>query len=75
MTMSEAEPMTDPIIKKLEELKRAVEEGRVVRISGVRVRKIEYQATRRGGIMVIVNDGELVDYAKRLLTRRIEVEP
>jgi hypothetical protein len=64
----------DPIIKKLEELKRAVEEGRVVRISGVRVRKLEYQQTRRGGVIVVINDGELVDYAKRLLTRRIEVE-
>jgi hypothetical protein len=67
--------MSDEIlIKKLEEIKRAVEEGRVVRISGVRVRKLEYQATKRGGIIVIINDGELVDYAKRLLTRRIEIE-
>jgi hypothetical protein len=64
----------DPVLKRLEELKRAVEEGRVVRISGVRVRKLEYQQTRRGGVVVIINDGELVDYAKRLLTRRIEVE-
>ncbi|MGC9050631.1 hypothetical protein [Pyrobaculum sp.] len=68
--------MSDEIlIKKLEELKRAVEEGRVVRISGVRVKKLEYQATKRGGVIVIINDGELVDYAKRLLTRKIEVEP
>ncbi|MGC9052145.1 hypothetical protein [Pyrobaculum sp.] len=64
----------DPVLKRLEELKRAVEEGRVVRISGVRVKKLEYQQTRRGGVVVIINDGELVDYAKRLLTRRIEVE-
>jgi hypothetical protein len=65
--------MSDVIIKKLEELKKAVEEGRVVRISGVRVRKIEYQVTRRGGIIVVINDGELVDYAKRLLMRKIEI--
>jgi hypothetical protein len=64
----------DVILKRLEEIKRAVEEGRMVRISGIRVRKIEYQVTRRGGIIVIVNDGELIDYAKRILTRRIEVE-
>jgi hypothetical protein len=67
--------MSNPILKRLEELKRAVEEGKVVRISGVRVKKLEYQATKRGGIIVIINDGELVDYAKRLLTRKIEVEP
>jgi hypothetical protein len=66
--------MSDAIIKRLEELKKAVEEGRVVRISGIRVRKIEYQTTQRGGIIVVINDGELVDYAKRLLTRRIEIE-
>jgi hypothetical protein len=65
--------MSDIIIKKLEELKRAVEEGKVVRISGVRVRKLEYQVTRRGGVIVIVNDGEIVDYATRLFARKIEV--
>ncbi|AET32346.1 hypothetical protein P186_0905 [Pyrobaculum ferrireducens] len=61
-------------LKKLEEIKRAVEEGRVVRISGILVRKLEYKTTRRGGIIVIVNDGELIDYASKLLNnRRIEI--
>jgi hypothetical protein len=61
-------------LKKLEEIRRAVEEGRVVRISGVLVQKLEYKTTQRGGIIVIVNDGELIDYASKLLNnRRIEI--
>jgi hypothetical protein len=72
--MSEnVEPMSDPVLRRLEELKRAVEEGRVVRISGVRVRKLEYQTTKRGGVIVVINDGEIIDYATRILSRKIEV--
>jgi hypothetical protein len=40
----------DLIIKRVEEIKRVVEEGKVVRISGMRVRKPEYKTTRRGVI-------------------------
>ena len=67
--------MSDEVLlRKLEEIKRAVEEGKMVKISGIRVRKLEYQTTRRGGVIVIINDGELVDYARRFFTRKIEVE-
>jgi hypothetical protein len=64
---------TEYIIKKIEEIKKAVESGRHVRISGIKVNKIEIGQSRRGGIIVIINDGEIVDYAIRLLSRRIEI--
>ncbi|MGC8584418.1 MAG: hypothetical protein ACP5MH_11945 [Thermoproteus sp.] len=68
--MSEAEIW----IRRLEELKRAIEEGRRVLIGDTLVRKIEYMRTRRGGVVVIINDGEIIDYASRLLLRKIEIK-
>ena len=64
---------TEYIMKKIEEIKKAVESGRHVKISGIKVNKIEIEQSKRGGIIVIINDGEIVDYATRLLARRIEI--
>jgi hypothetical protein len=65
--------MSDIWVKKIEELRKALEEGREVVISGIPVRRIEYRKTRRGGVLVIINNGELVEYATKLFTRKIEI--
>ncbi len=64
---------TEYIMKKIEEIKKAVESGRHVKISGIKVNKIEIERSKRGGVIVVINDGEIVDYAIRLLSRRIEI--
>jgi ribosomal protein S6 len=60
----------ETIIKRLEELKKMVEEGKTVMVSDIVVRKLEYEITKRGAVMVVINDGELVDYATRIFVQR-----
>jgi hypothetical protein len=61
------------IMQRLEEIRKAVESGRHVKISGIKVNKIEIERSKRGSVIVIINDGEIVDYASRIVFRKIEI--
>ncbi len=63
--------LTEVTIKKVEEIKKALAEGRVVMVGGVVVKSIDVVKAQRS-VLVVIN-GEITMYPSRFIASRIEV--
>jgi len=65
--------MSELALQKVEKVKKALEEGRRVFIGGVEVRKIDIVRGKRGGFLVVVNDGEMSWYLSKFASLRVDI--
>ncbi|MGC8584248.1 MAG: hypothetical protein ACP5MH_11080 [Thermoproteus sp.] len=63
--------LTEIVVQKVEEIKKALAEGRVVMVGGVVVKSIDVVKAQRSVIIIINN--ELTMYPSRFIASRIEV--
>jgi len=60
-------------LQKIEKVKKALAEGRRVFVGGIEVKKIDIVRGKRGGLLVVVNDGEMSWYLSKFASLKVDV--
>jgi len=60
-------------LQKVEKVKKALAEGRRVFVGSIEVKKIDVIRGRRGGLLVVINDGEMSWYLSKFASLRVDI--